>query len=179
MNAELNSLAKKAIYSRECLELLFDNIYPLIWHFYRIRLKNGEDAMDLTQNACIKIVNNLDRYREQKSCFKTWMYTVIKNMLVDFFRRKSLSIDDEIDFELMKGVDSPVDSIIREEDKKALKEVFKSLTPRQKEILELKFFFNIRNRDIARLLDLNEKTVSSIISKSCEKLKILLEKIDF
>ncbi len=159
--------------------MLFDKIYPLIWHFYRIRVKNSEDAKDLTQNACIKIVNNLDKFREMKSCFKTWMYTIIKNMLIDFFRKKHLSIDDEIDFNLMEGVDSPIDNIIRDEDKKMLKNAFKALSPRQKEIIEMRYFFNIKNRDIARTLDLNEKTVSSIIVKSCEKIKDVLSKINF
>ena len=171
----LTNLANNAVTSRKHMDRLFESIYPMVWHFMRIRVNSIEDAEDLTQNACIKIVKSLDKFKSEKGSFSTWMYRIIKNLLIDFFRKKTLKFE-EIDFNLLEGTDSPVQKILKKEAEEKLKKVFENLTGRQKEILEMKYFFNMKNKEISKILDIKEKTVSSIITRAFERLKILLDK---
>ena len=89
---ELNKLAKDSLFSKRSLEMLFNKIYPIIWHYFKIRLNSIEDAEDLTQNACIKVVKNLDKFKEEKGMFISWMYKIIQNQLYDFFRKSDFQL---------------------------------------------------------------------------------------
>ena len=174
-NVNLNDIATKAISSRKALNRLFDTIYPIVWHYYRIRLNNTEDAKDITQNACIKLINNLDKFRSEKASFSTWLYTIIQNLLIDFFRKKSLPYED-LNINLLESTESPLNKIIEKENKEEIINSFKNLSPREKEIIELRYFFNMKNKEIANTLSIKEKTVSSLIARAGEKLGKILDK---
>ncbi|MBN2545616.1 MAG: sigma-70 family RNA polymerase sigma factor [Spirochaetes bacterium] len=169
----ITKLAKDSLYSKKAMEMLFDKIYPIIWHFYKVRLNSTEDAEDLTQNACIKVVRNLDKFDSLKGTFLTWMYKVIQNMLYDFFRQKKI-VTEDIEIEILDSAASPLDDVIFNENQKILKESIKNLGKRQKEIIEMKYFFNMKNREIAESLNIKEKTVSSLLSRSLDKLEKIL-----
>lgn len=174
-NVNLTDLANKAIFSRNALNKLFDTIYPIVWHYYRIRLNDIEDAKDITQNACIKLVNNLEKFKSEKANFSTWMYKIIQNLLIDFFRKKSLPYED-LDINLLECTDSPLNRILEKEKQEEIKNSFKNLSPREKEILEMRYFFNMKNKEIAIALNIKEKTVSSLIVRAGEKIEKLLDK---
>jgi RNA polymerase sigma factor (sigma-70 family) len=175
--ADLTGLAKKALYSRNALNTLFDNLYPMIWHFFRIRLNDLEDTKDLTQNACIRIMQNIDKYDSRKAGFSTWVYKIIQNMLIDFFRKKTIKYEN-IDLNLLEGTESPSDNIIKKEECDELAKALKNLTKREKEVFELRYFFNMRNKEIAVSLEMQEKTVSSLMHRAIKKIHDLLERPD-
>ena len=176
--ADINNLAKKALYSKKALNTLFDAIYPMIWHFYRIRLNDLEDVKDMTQNGCIKIMQNIEKFDSARAAFTTWIYTIIQNLLFDYFKKKSLKIDD-MDLNLLEGTDSPSEQIIKKEQLDKIDESIKMLSKREKEIFELKFFFNMKNKEIASALKLDEKTVSSVLFKATERIKAILKRLNY
>ena len=51
---------------------------------------NQAEAEDLLQSSYLKILEEKARYRFQKASFKTWLFTVIRNTSVDFYRKKCL-----------------------------------------------------------------------------------------
>ena len=167
---DLNRVAREAQHSQKSLDKLFHKIYPMIWHYYKIRVNSQEDAEDLTQNACMKVVKNLHRFDEKKGAFISWMYRVIQNMLYDFFRLKKLPMED-LDIQLLDETTTPLDEIIKEEDRIKLKEALKNIGARQREILEMKYFFYMKNKEIAKTLDIKEKTVSSLVCRAIESLQ--------
>jgi RNA polymerase sigma-70 factor (ECF subfamily) len=169
----LTKLAEKARSSQQAVNLLFDAIYPIIWHYFRVRLNSEEDAQDLTQNACIKIVQNLERYDSRKAAFTTWMYRIIHNLLVDFFKKKQLPLSD-MDYNILEGTESPVDSVLLSEERERIKEAMENIGDRQREILEMRYFFQMKNKEIAAALEIKEKTVSSLINRALQKLQLLL-----
>lgn len=171
---QFDDLAEKSLYSKKDLEKLFEKIYPLIWHYYKIRITNIDDAKDLTQNACIKVVSNLNKFDCKKGSFLPWMYKIIKNMLFDFFRIKKLPVE-EIDLALLEGTYSPLKEIIKNEEKVKINEAVKKLGKRQKEIIEMKYFFKMKNKEIANVLNIKERTVGAMLVRTLEKLRFAFE----
>jgi RNA polymerase sigma-70 factor, ECF subfamily len=49
------------------------------------------------------------------------------------------------------------------------------LPPRRRDILLLKFFGGLRNQEIARMLNLDERTVASHLSRALDDLRRLYE----
>lgn len=52
----------------------------------------------------------------------------------------------------------------------ALRQLLASLSPRQAEVIQLKFFGSFRNREIAETLDLDERTVSAYLARGLKTL---------
>ena len=73
------------------------------------------------------------------------------------------------------SVDSIEDEIIYEESlkqqKKELQSAMKQLSPREKEILYLKYFANVANKQIAELLSISYQSVKNTASRAIQKLK--------
>ena len=72
--------------SRESLETLLKAhqtfIYNIAWKF----LYNPEDALDATQEVLIKVIINLSKFN-LKSKFRTWLYRITFNHLLDMKKR--------------------------------------------------------------------------------------------
>lgn len=50
-------------------------------------VRDADDAMDLTQEAFIKVHRNLHRFRGGSSLY-TWMYRIVVNLCIDHLRRR-------------------------------------------------------------------------------------------
>ena len=50
--------------------------------------RNRDDAMDLTQDTILKLLDSEDKYDEQ-SKFKNWTLTVMKNLFLNNYRKIS------------------------------------------------------------------------------------------
>ncbi len=77
--------------------------------------------------------------------------------------------------------DSIEDKIIYEENlqqqKKELRHAINQLSPREKEILYLKYFANIANKEIAELLSISYQSVKNTATRAIQKLKEEMMKV--
>ena len=64
---------------------------------------------------------------------------------------------------------------MRREQQRQLLDLLTTLSERDQEVIQLRFFGRLTNRTIAELLDMNEKTVSVVILRSLRKLKAQFE----
>lgn len=81
--------------------------------------KDADDAKDLMQDTLLKAILNSDKFREGTN-FKGWLYTIMKNLFVNNYRRRSFhtcSIETEEAKELQ--VENKGESNIRIEGIKA------------------------------------------------------------
>ena len=47
----------------------------------------------------MKVVENIDKFDEQKASFSTWIYTIARNTVIDYYRKAKIEsdIDDYVD----------------------------------------------------------------------------------
>jgi len=65
----------------------------LVKHYYREmlgyvynRTKEKEIAMEITQEIFVSLLQSIDRFDEKKSSFRTWLYSIAKRRLADYYR---------------------------------------------------------------------------------------------
>jgi RNA polymerase sigma factor (sigma-70 family) len=73
---------------REALDQLIRRHQPWLLHIAQRMLWNRGDAEDATQEILIKAVTNLATF-QQRSSFRTWLYRIAANHLLDRSRTKS------------------------------------------------------------------------------------------
>jgi histidinol dehydrogenase len=129
-------------------------------------------------NGCIVVVENLDQFEYRgDGSFGAWLFRIAYNQIQQFYRQRHIevfSLDDLPDLQS----DSPsLDQILAQKERFArLRDALATLSPRRQEIVTLKFFGGLRNQEIAEVLDLNERTVASHLSRALDDLQRIYQK---
>jgi len=68
----------------------FDQMTVLLHSFAYNLTKNSEDAKDLFQETAFRAINNKEKFRVGTN-FKAWLFTIMKNIFINNYRKKSKS----------------------------------------------------------------------------------------
>jgi len=154
-------------------EEIFDAFYDRIYSFTLLRVGNVHDAEDLTSNVFIKVVEKLDTYRPEKAAFSTWIFTIALNEIRMYYRGRKITRPLDDIYEVADQVDIEGDLLQREECVWLIKAI-NELDERRKSIILLRYFGDLTDRQIAETLNLSEKNVGVILSRTRRILKDIL-----
>ncbi len=157
-----------ATYQEEKKQYLLDFIREYQDHLYRLAYcytKNPEDAMDLTQAAVIKAITKIDTLRERDN-IKNWVYRILVNECLMFLRKNKrlLYLEDsigEIEDERQKIGEDRID----------LLRALEHLNPKQRTVIMLHYFEDMKLDEIAAVTETNLSTVKSRLYKGLELMK--------
>lgn len=79
-----------------------------LYKFTCLRINNADDAKDLLQETFLAALRNIDSYRGDIS-EKNWLYLILKNKIIDFYRKKAKSLQAEIPAMIEKEYDEYFD----------------------------------------------------------------------
>ena len=155
-------------------EYLFNRYADSIRRLYAKRVGNADDVDDLLQETFIKVFMNLSRY-DSAYTFGQWLYVIARNTFIDYVRRRrdSLPID-----QLTSGIASassggtvtPEQSVINQQQRMRIEHHLSRMTPRYRELIELRFFRELSYDEIANKLSLPLGTVKTQIHRAREQL---------
>ena len=123
--------------------------------------------MDVCQDSFIKAYNNLRKLKEAEK-FKSWLFKITSNTAKDTFRRRK---SDELKSEDLKQVFSE-ESLVQKLD---LLSALMKLKTEYRQVLILRYFNDLKTKDIARITKISENTVKSRIRYALEQIKTVLE----
>ena len=151
---------------------------------------NKEDAEDLTIEAFGKAFTNINQY-EPQFAFSTWLFRIASNNAIDHMRKKRVSTipfntstgrdphsGADYNFNVASEADNPEDAYIRTQNAKVLHKAVKSLKPRYRTLLELRYFNEYSYSEIAEELNLPLGTVKVQLFRSREMLLEIIKKTE-
>jgi RNA polymerase sigma-70 factor (ECF subfamily) len=157
---------------------LFDTYHPKLYAYVRSRVADQATAEDLTAATFERAFSRNHSFDPNKGSFATWIFRIAHNLVINHYAaasRKPVHYELEEVTELSTADLSPEQQLLRQEQQRILTESITTLSERDQEIIQLKFFGRLTNREIAEVLKLNEKTVSVIILRALQKLRVRLE----
>lgn len=160
----------------------FDDVYRRymrpVYAFIAYRVNERATAEDITALVFEKAWRGFDGFDPRRASASTWIFTIARNCLSDHFRKAGRVNETPLDENTRRnsehGVD-PLDSLEAFELRRELHDALSGLAPNEREIVSLKFGAAMTNRDIARLLDISESNAGTILYRSLNKLKTMLE----
>ena len=149
-------------------------------------LLDREDALDVTQEVFLKIFRFIGRFHFE-CAFSTWVYTITKNTVSDFFRSRkrhgSVSLNEaEAAGEGWGAAERTGDvdeRIIEEERKRQLYRAIGQLSEHHREVIVLYHFAGMSYDQIAVLLGVQPGTVKSRLHRAKAELKKILTERNF
>lgn len=128
-------------------------------------VKDRDVADDLYQEACIKIVNVLNKGGyDEKGKFLPWALRVARNQAIDYFRRQrrnpTVNASDNAAFmdNFYATEDHRERQMIRQENKAFVRELIRELPKAQREVLIMRTYGGLSFKEIARLTDVSINT---------------------
>lgn len=159
--------------SREAADCLIRAYYDEIYRFVYRQVGNKEDAMDLTQNIFVAVLRSLPGYQPRQARFRTWLYAVANNKIIDA-RRKVQSVQlSAKPFEEMEPSEKD-DFVSRIQDRMLLvqiEEYVSGQVPEQQKVFRLRVYAGLSFPEIAETLGEREAAVKARYYRLVDKIR--------
>lgn len=136
-------------------------------------------AEDLAEETFVKLATKKPRF-SGKSSFKTWLYSIGRNVAIDFLKHRakaneiqldeSISLSDTVNFE---------SNFLKEERKIILHRAMQKLRPEYRQVLSLVYFEDFSNKEVAAVIKKSVHNTEMLVCRARQALKAELEKEDF
>ena len=137
-------------------------------------------AEELTEDVFFKLVTKKPRFNE-KSSFKTWLYTIGRNTAVDYLRRNSKQ--KEVSAEEIREIEderlSLEQSYIKQERLLLIHRTLEKLKPEYKQVLWLVYIEDFSQKETAKIMKKSVHSVETLVYRARLALKAELEKGGF
>ncbi|MEX2182057.1 MAG: sigma-70 family RNA polymerase sigma factor [Gemmatimonadaceae bacterium] len=160
---------------------------PVFSLIYRM-VRDSTTAEDLSQDAFIKVLNHLDKYRPEFK-FSSWLFKIANNVAIDHLRRRqvaTVSMDGSphattateiaaTSIDVADQGESPLDALASRELGTAIEEAIGQLRPEYRNCIMLRHVEGRSYEEIAATLDLPLGTVKTYIHRARHQLREALE----
>ena len=125
-------------------------LYEFVWR----KIGDHDDTTDLCQNTFVQVFLKAHQFRNE-STFKTWMYKIAINLILNHWRSKKRERIDDIELEQLKSVDenSVDDNILNTQERRFLQRKIKTLPDKQRTTLELRIYQDLNFLQISEVMN--------------------------
>jgi RNA polymerase sigma-70 factor (ECF subfamily) len=181
MNMDLNELvARLKNGDQEVWNMVVDKYSRKVYNMALNFAGNSDDAADITQEVFLKVYNNIEKFKEEKS-FTSWLLRLSKNYCIDYWRkskynRRSLELDENLKIEPANGAGTPEDAVIKRYDAIYLRKKLRLLPPDLRALIIMRDIQDFSYQEIAEHLEIPLGTTKSRINRARTKLAKLILK---
>ena len=137
-------------------------------------------AEELMEETFFKLITKKPRFTAKYS-FKTWLYTIGRNVALDYLRHNSRISNTS--FEDIPNIANDecalIKSFIIEERKIAVHRAMRKLHPEYRQILWLIYFEDFSTAQVATIMKKNSRQIKNLIYRAKKALKLELDKEGF
>ncbi|WP_274309652.1 RNA polymerase sigma factor SigX [Solibacillus daqui] len=162
---------------------LYDMYHHDVFNFLYYIVKNRTAAEDLSHEVYIRVLNAYDRF-EGKSSEKTWLFSIAKNVAIDYFRKKQVrdkhaftAFDWETE-QLVSHSPSPEQFVELSDQLRQLLEALEQCTGDQKMVIIMRFMQELSIQETAEILGWTQGKVKTTQHRALKNLRLILEQQD-
>ena len=130
-------------------------------------------AEDLVQEAFIKLFHSAHRI-DDRSKTPAYVRSIVLNLARDHNRRGLLSLRHQDALTERRLPEEPDEQVVRSESQARVLDALRSLSPRQRDCLVLRFYMELSEREIAATLDISPNSVKTHTQRGMAALADLL-----
>lgn len=149
-------------------EKIYREYYSKVYGYIRSRINSTQDAEDLAANIFLKIYEKLDSFDETKASLSTWIFTIMRNALTDYFRVRK--VYEEVP-ETLSDDTSVEEEVCNAEMLETLAKAIESLDERERDIIVLRFYSGKTLREIADKMGISYAYVKVLQTNALKKMK--------
>lgn len=154
-------------------EAFYEHWFTRVYNYVRHRTGSAVRADEIVSDVFSRVLDAWSRFDPQKGDRRSWLFAIAFRAVADHYRSEKrrrwfglglLSSHEE------KGA-RPAGKLEDADDQERLMIALDQLNDQQREIVSLKFFSQMTNRAIAKLLGLTESNVAVILYRSIRRMR--------
>jgi RNA polymerase sigma-70 factor (ECF subfamily) len=157
----------------EAFGALYDRYFGRVYNYIRCRVDDSAEVDDLTAQVFMRLLAHIGRYSPGRGLFEAWLFSMARSIVADHFRRLRWTAwlpGDAI--QRRPSVDpAPEETVIHREWRADLLRALACLGQRERDVVGLKFYSGLNNRQISELTGLSEQNVAVILYRSIRRLR--------
>lgn len=156
---------------------IYDAYADRVYSFVNARLRNPQDAEDVTSVVFIKAFEAIGSYDRRGLPFGAWLFRIARNATIDHQRRAGKAPEPVETIE----DNAPTDAVLLEDevaarvDGEAIRACVSRLTDEQAAVVACRFFFDLDVRETARTLGRTEGAIKALQHRALKSLGRMLE----
>lgn len=158
--------------SKEALNMIVEKYYDEIYRFCLYLTGQETDSYDITQEVFLRFIKYVDSYEYRN--LKGYLLIIARNLCRDYFHHKkdTWCIEDN---SYMGAEDAGLNNL---ENQMVLWQALQQIPVKQREIIILRIYEELRFHEIARILGCNQSTVKSRFRLGLKSLRKIMEAAD-
>lgn len=160
---------------------VFKLYYKSIFGYILRRTGDFDDSADIAATTFFKAFTHINNFSYNGISIKVWLYRIAINEINQFFRfaKRHGSLFERFDF-----VNKEKFSNYLQQDKEEIEaelqkhgqfltilKALKTLPHKYQEVISLRYFEGKNNKEIVEILNINEGTLKSLLSRGLEKIR--------
>jgi RNA polymerase sigma-70 factor (ECF subfamily) len=160
---------------------LYDSYYLQIFKYVIKRVKDENNAAEITSDIFAKALFNLNKFKFKGFPFSSWLYRIASNEITDFYRKnqsdKYLRVTENQLNYLVDNSEEDLSLLLSKEGRiTQILSSLKTLADDELELIEMRFFEERSFKEIAEILGLTEGNARIKTHRVITKLKDTLKR---
>jgi RNA polymerase sigma-70 factor (ECF subfamily) len=155
---------------------IYNRHYEDIYTYLYYRVNDGEAAQDLAAEVFVRLVERIDSFTYRGRPILAWLYTIARNLLIDYQRQQSKALAIPLDEQLVaKGV-GPAEAVDHGLTRDCLIRSLQHLTEDQQRVVIHKLLEGRSNAEVAELMNKTEGAIKSLQHRALASLRRAMRK---
>ncbi len=137
--------------------MLYARYMDPIYRYIYFRISEAVEAEDLTEEVFVRAWEALPQYQHGKHPFKSWLYRIAHNLVIDHHRKqRPVSVPDLDLYDHQDGAPSHEEQLVRKQDAALLANALQQLGEEEQQVLLLRFVEGLSHREVAEVIGKSE-----------------------
>lgn len=155
---------------------LYDLYAPKIYRFIYFKVSSSLDAEDLTAEVFLKAWEYVNKNKEIEK-FGGLLYKIARNLVIDFYRKKSTHEEnlDETFLQKISDAGTAVEKMAVKSDTQNIMKGLRLLKEEYREVLTLRYIDELDAGEIAEILNKSSINVRVLIHRALKTLRKIID----
>ena len=151
---------------------LFETYYERIARYIAMRIGNQGHAEELASDVFVRALERIDSFQWRGIPMQAWLFRIAHNITVDYLRRNSRRKTAPLEEATsIPAPDDPQADVLQTLHREELLKVMDSLTPAQREVVNLRFFGGLSSAEVAEVMKCSNGAVRELQSSALKALR--------
>lgn len=174
---EEHQLAERARTDEAAFTQLYERYFPKIYAYVFRRVGERDTTEDIVSATFEKVFLHLNKFKPGGGgTFQAWVYRIATNQVIDHVRKEKRVIITAPE-EFPQDSHPPTNDmqeLMEKQDAEALRHAIQKLPVRYQEAINLKYFSELTNIEVAEALDISPNNAGVLLSRSLKQLQSVL-----
>lgn len=157
---------------QEAFSILYKKNYTMLYSYGR-RLQMDEDQVrDIIHDIFLKLFSN-PTIIKATGTIRPFLLVSMRNAFINLRKKAQKQVGTEIlDFDFKYTVENDFWGKEKHEDvKRKVDHIVKQLTPRQKEIIYLRFLYEMSYEEVAQIMNMSEQAARNLVYRTIDRIR--------